>query len=81
MPNYSCNNKLFPNLGAASVDTGGRLFAGGGPGKISPRWQARKGITGGQGNRNGTRSQVIADFFHKNKWVRRIISLLNFLYP
>ena len=74
MPNYSCNNKLFPNLGAASVDTGGRSFAGGGPGDISPHWQARKGVTGGQGtdgNRNGTSSQTIADFFHDNEWVKK----------
>ena len=78
MPNLyvTCNDKLSPYLGAASVDPGGRLFAGGGPREISPCWQARKGVTGGQdtdGNRNGTRSQTIADFFHKNKWVRRIV--------
>ena len=59
------------------------MIAGGRPGEISPRWpQARMGVTGGQGNRNGTRSQVIANFFHKNKWVSRIVySTVHILDP
>ena len=54
------------------------MFAGSSPEEISPRWpQARKDLgSGGQGadgDRNGTQSQTIADFFQKNKWVRRIV--------
>ena len=81
--NIACNDKLSPYLEAASVDTGGRLFASS-PGDISPRWQARKGVTGGQvtdGNRNGTLSQTIADFFHENKWVRIVYSTFRILDP
>ena len=76
-------NKLSPDLEAASVDTGDRLFAGS-SGEISSRWQAERGVTGsqgGDGSRNRSRSQIIADFFHKNKWVRIVYSTFHIFVP
>ena len=74
-------NSPYLEVVSVDTDTGSRLFAGGSPGEIFPHWQARKGVTGGQGNRNGTSSQTIADFFHENKWVSIVYSTFCILVP